>query len=130
MENQAIEPLGESLSDFQAVGEVAKKLGLYEEFTCGMTLEDKMKLSFHNMDLDDLISWEDFQDKQYYIVPTDPEWEKVPAGLREFYEDPEASAPDSQRQAGVLLPAPGRSLPGRYRAGTATQVGGKQRFPR
>ncbi len=23
-------------------------------------------------------------------MPTDPEWEKVPAGLREFYEDPEA----------------------------------------
>ena len=28
MENQAIDPLGESLRDFQAVGEVAKKLGL------------------------------------------------------------------------------------------------------
>ena len=48
-----------------------------------------MKLGFDNMELDDLITWEDFQDKQYYIMPTDPEWEKVPPGLREFYEDPE-----------------------------------------
>jgi anaerobic selenocysteine-containing dehydrogenase len=89
MEYQAIEPIGESLSDFQAVGEVAKKLGLYEEFTCGMTLQEKIELSFHNMELDQVISWEDFLDKQYYIVPSDPEWEKVPSGLREFYEDPE-----------------------------------------
>jgi anaerobic selenocysteine-containing dehydrogenase len=89
MEYQAIEPIGESLSDFQAVGEVAKKLGLYEEFTCGMTLQEKIELSFHNMELDQVISWEDFLDKQYYIVPSDPEWERVPSGLREFYEDPE-----------------------------------------
>jgi trimethylamine-N-oxide reductase (cytochrome c) len=88
MEYQAIDPIGESLSDFQAVGEIAKKLGLYEEFTCGMTLDEKMELSFHNMELDQVISWEDFCDKQYYIVPSDPDWEKVPAGLREFYEDP------------------------------------------
>ncbi|HLA82407.1 MAG TPA: molybdopterin dinucleotide binding domain-containing protein, partial [Thermoleophilia bacterium] len=89
MEYKAIEPIGESLSDFQAVGEVAKKLGVYEEFTCEMTLQEKMELSFHNMELDQVISWEDFCDKQYYIVPSDPEWEKVPPGLREFYEDPE-----------------------------------------
>ena len=52
LEHQAIEPIGESLSDFQAVGEVAKKLGLYEEFTCGMTLDEKIELGFHNMELD------------------------------------------------------------------------------
>ena len=30
IEEKAIEPVGESLSDYEAVGEVAKKLGLYE----------------------------------------------------------------------------------------------------
>ena len=32
LEEQAIEPMGESVSDYEAVGEVAKKLGLYEEY--------------------------------------------------------------------------------------------------
>ena len=76
------------------------------------------------MEVEDLISWEDFQDKQYYFVPTDPDWESVPPGLRLFYEDPEHNPLEHpQRQAGVLLPAAGRSLPGRYRAGTATRSG-------
>jgi molybdopterin guanine dinucleotide-containing S/N-oxide reductase-like protein len=89
LERQAIEPLGESLSDYEAVAEVAKRFGLYEEFTGGMTVEEKIKLGYEKLEISDLISWEDFQDKQYYIVPTDPEWEKVPPGLRKFYEDPE-----------------------------------------
>jgi trimethylamine-N-oxide reductase (cytochrome c) len=41
------------------------------------------------MELQRVISWDDFQDKEYWIAPTDPEWEKVPPGLRLFYEDPE-----------------------------------------
>ncbi len=63
--------------------------------------------------------------------PSDPEWEKVPAGLREFYEDPEKHPlADAQRQARVLLPAAGRPLPRRQGARPATQVGGKQRVSR
>ena len=38
--------LGESLSDYEAVGEVAKKLGLYEDFTRGMTVKEKIKFGF------------------------------------------------------------------------------------
>ena len=29
------------------------------------------------------------QEKKYYVVPTDPNWEKIPAGMIEFYQDPE-----------------------------------------
>ena len=74
-------PIGESLSDYEAVGEVAKKLGLYEEFTGGMTVQEKMKLGFDDMELERPHQLgADFQDKKYYIMPTDPEWEKIPAG--------------------------------------------------
>ena len=34
------------MSDYEAVGEVAKKLGLYEEYTDGMTVQEKIKLGF------------------------------------------------------------------------------------
>ena len=89
IEEKAIEPVGESLSDYEAVGEVAKKLGLYEAYSGGLSIREKMKIGFDNMELEEVMSWEDFCDKEYYISPTDPEWEKVPAGLRLFYEDPE-----------------------------------------
>jgi len=107
IEDQAIEPIGESLSDYEAVGEIAKKLGLYEKYTgakiidfyksrepskeiaTGMSVQDRIKLGYKISEIQDLISWEKLREMQYYIFPTDPEWEKVPAGLRLFYEDPE-----------------------------------------
>jgi molybdopterin guanine dinucleotide-containing S/N-oxide reductase-like protein len=88
LEEHAIEPLGESKSDYEAVGEVAKKLGLYTEYTDGMTVPEKIRKCYDFSHLQDLISWEEFQEKKYFIIPTDPDWEKVPAGLRLFYEDP------------------------------------------
>ena len=39
--------------------------------------------------MSDLVSWEQLQEKKYYITPTDPDWEKIPAGLRLFHDDPE-----------------------------------------
>ena len=36
-----------------------------------------------------LCTWEKFKEKKYYVVPTDPDWEKIPAGMIEFYKDPE-----------------------------------------
>jgi anaerobic selenocysteine-containing dehydrogenase len=89
IEEQAIEPIGESMSDYEAVGEVAKKLGLYEEYTGGKTVREKIKLGFEGSGLQELISWEEFEEKKYFITPTAPDWEKTPSGLRLFYEDPE-----------------------------------------
>jgi len=88
IEEQAIEPIGESKSDYEAVGEVARKLGLYDEYTEGMTVQEKIKFAYDISGLGDLISWEQFKEKRYYIIPTAPDWEKYPAGLRLFYEDP------------------------------------------
>ena len=89
LEDRAIEPLGESKSDYEAVGEVAKKLGLYEQYTEGMTIPQRIKECYELSNMKSVISWEEFQEKKYFIIPTDPEWEKVPSGLRQFYEDPE-----------------------------------------
>ncbi len=36
------------------------------------------------------MSWEELNEKGYYVIPVDPDWEKMPAGLLEFYEDPQA----------------------------------------
>jgi trimethylamine-N-oxide reductase (cytochrome c) len=84
---QAIEPIGESKSDYEIVLEVARKLGLEDRFTEGKTTEDLQKQVFEDMELP--INWKEFKDKQYYVFPVAGDWEDDPPGFRKFYEDPE-----------------------------------------
>jgi anaerobic selenocysteine-containing dehydrogenase len=88
-EPKCIEPLGESFSDYEIVCKIAERLGFLEEYTEGKTVQDLIKIGYENSRAAHLISWEDFNKKGYYVIPPDPEWEKYPAGLIEFYEDPE-----------------------------------------
>ena len=61
---------------------------MYEEVTEGKTVEDWMKSVFDDIGLQEFISWEEFKEKGYYVFPIAPDWEKDPAGLIKFYEDP------------------------------------------
>jgi molybdopterin guanine dinucleotide-containing S/N-oxide reductase-like protein len=90
-QRQAIKPIGESKSDYEAVLEVARKLGKYEEVAEGKTVEEWIKYFYYGAGLADFISWEDFQEKGYYVFPFAKDWEKDPPGLIKFYEDPEAN---------------------------------------
>jgi anaerobic selenocysteine-containing dehydrogenase len=91
LQSQAIKPIGESKSDYEAVLEIAKKLGKYEEVTEGKTVEDWMRYAYEGLGLPEFIRWEDFKEKQYYVFPPAPDWENDPPGLRKFYEDPEVN---------------------------------------
>jgi trimethylamine-N-oxide reductase (cytochrome c) len=91
LQRQAIKPIGESKSDYEVVLEVAKKLGMFEKVTEGKTVEEWIKYCFDGFGLSEFISWEEFQEKGYYVFPTAPDWEKDPPGLRKFYEDPGAN---------------------------------------
>ena len=89
-EEQAIPHVGESLSDFEAVGEVAKKLGLYEQYVGG-TEDELIRKGFDNSGVQDMVSYEEFMEKGYFVVPTAEGWEDDPRGMRPFYEDPAAN---------------------------------------
>ena len=89
IEEKAIEPLGESLSDYEAAGEVAKKLGLYDEYTDKLTVDEKIKWGYEVSGCAEAISWDELNEKGYYYIRTEDDWENYPAGLRRFYEDPE-----------------------------------------
>ncbi len=89
LQRQAIKPIGESKSDYEIMLEVAKKLGKYEEITEGRTVEDLIKYVYDGLGLAEVISWEEFNEKQYYVYPTAPDWEKDPPGMSQFYKDPE-----------------------------------------
>jgi molybdopterin guanine dinucleotide-containing S/N-oxide reductase-like protein len=112
-EERCVEPLGESFSDYEITCKIAERLGLLEEYTGGRSIDDLRRLGFETSGVRDLatrgvatqdtgaggrdsgpdagaeLTWEQFVDRGYVVVPTDPEWEKVPAGLIDFYLDPE-----------------------------------------
>ena len=91
LEEKAIEPRGESKTDWEIVGEIAKRMGLYEKYSEGKTLQQWIKTGFDGsgMEKAGICTWEQIQEKKYCVVPTDPDWEKIPAGMIEFYKDPE-----------------------------------------
>jgi len=86
---KCILPVGESRSDYEIVCMIAEKLGLLEKYTGGKTVEEMIKISFENSGVQDMISYKEFEEKGYFVIPTDPEWKKYPVGLREFHDDPE-----------------------------------------
>jgi molybdopterin guanine dinucleotide-containing S/N-oxide reductase-like protein len=88
-EEKCVEPLGESVSDYEAVVLIAERLGLADEYTGGKTIPELIKIGYETSRAADSISWEDLRHKGYYVVPPMPGWEDIPAGLVEFYEDPE-----------------------------------------
>jgi molybdopterin guanine dinucleotide-containing S/N-oxide reductase-like protein len=88
-EKKCIEPMGESKSDYEVVCMIAEKLGLLEEYTGGKTVEEWRRFGFDKSGVQDLTTYEEFEEKGYFVVPTHPEWKNFPHGLQKFYEDPE-----------------------------------------
>jgi len=88
-EYKCVEPLGESKSDYEIVCLIAERLGLLQEYTEGRSIPELIKLGYEKSNAAHLVSWEELNEKGYFVIPVDPEWEKIPAGLLEFYEDPE-----------------------------------------
>ena len=61
LEDHCIDPVGESLCNFDIVAKIAEKLGLQEEYTSGKTHEEKQKLVFEGSGVEELISWEELK---------------------------------------------------------------------
>ena len=90
-EGQCVEPRGEAKSDYECVCEIAKKLGVYEEYTKGMTYEDLIKRGFEMSGCQTLMNYDEFREKEICVVPTDENWKDVVPGFGEFANDPEAN---------------------------------------
>ncbi len=89
LQRQAIQPIGESKSDYEATLEIAKKLGKYDEVTEGKNYEELMKGVFDVLGINETVQWEEFKKKEYIVFPCASDWEKDPPGMRKFFEDPE-----------------------------------------
>jgi anaerobic selenocysteine-containing dehydrogenase len=88
-EEKCIEPLGESKSDYEIVGMIAERLGLLDKYTGGKSISEWIKFGFDTSGVTRYIDYDEFKQKGYFVIPTDPEWERYPAGLRKFHDDPE-----------------------------------------
>jgi molybdopterin guanine dinucleotide-containing S/N-oxide reductase-like protein len=85
---QAIQPVGESKSDYDIACEIAKKLGIYEELTEGKTVDEWIKYGYETSGVKELISWEKLKEKGFYIPPVAANWKEATSGQIKFYRDP------------------------------------------
>jgi molybdopterin guanine dinucleotide-containing S/N-oxide reductase-like protein len=90
-EEKCVEPLGESKSDYEIVCLIADKLGLLNEYTDGKSVQEWIKYGFETSGVQDKIDFEELKKRGYYVIPTDPDWKKYPAGMINFYEDPKGN---------------------------------------
>jgi trimethylamine-N-oxide reductase (cytochrome c) len=86
LQNQAIEPIGESLSDYQICQKLAAALGVSSQLpTNGLSDQQVIQNAFNVSGVQNDITWTEFQAKQYYVVPTNPKWASLPRGFSEYY---------------------------------------------
>lgn len=89
LQKKAMVPIGESKSDYEIVLEIAREMGMDEAVSEGKSVDEWIKTVFdRSLGKSSVMSWEEFQEKGYYVFPTSPDWADDPPGLIKFYEDP------------------------------------------
>jgi len=93
-EGKAIEPLGESKTDYECVAEVAKATfgeQAFLDYTWGFgsNITDTLKSGYEKSAMKDIMSWDDFKEAGYWINDFADGWEEDTVGQRDFYNDPE-----------------------------------------
>jgi len=83
-QQKCIEPLYESKTDYEIFTLLAEKLGFKEEYTEGNTEEDWILKTFLKSSLPNYISYEEFREKGYFVVPFSEDYQPEPA-FRAFY---------------------------------------------
>lgn len=87
----AADIVGESKSDYEIAQEIGAKFDVADVLTNGLNVEGWIKTCFESslINSEDETTWENVVDKGYYIPKYRDDWDKIPSGLRSFYEDPE-----------------------------------------
>lgn len=95
MQHKAIEPLGESKSDYQIFTDILERIGGASMFTEGGNTDlTWCKRIFDSSDLYKQISWKKFLKKGYYVLPPIPDQMEWPTEMRWFAEGRAKDTPD------------------------------------
>ncbi len=88
-EKQAIPPVGESKSDMIMVSEMADLLGTKAQYMNDrMTVAEWIQYGFEKSGAADLMTIDEWKEKQYVTAPAADDWQEDKAGLIDFYNDP------------------------------------------
>jgi trimethylamine-N-oxide reductase (cytochrome c) len=89
-QEKAIEPIGESISDYNVVERLAEKLGIYDQLSEGKTAEEWVKSCVADSRIAEYCSWDQLVEKKFYAPPVDwNKWNTEIPGFTMFYQDPE-----------------------------------------
>ncbi|MEO0495958.1 MAG: molybdopterin-dependent oxidoreductase [Pseudomonadota bacterium] len=94
MQHKAIEPLGESKSDYQIFEGILERLGISQVFTEGCSELDWCKRIFDSSDLPSKVSWKQFLKKGYYVLPAEEEDTRNPVAMRWYAEERRKDLPE------------------------------------
>ena len=86
---QAIDHIGESLSDYQIACKIGERFGVRDQIDMGMTDDEWHQFGFEQSRLGEEITWEEFQKRGFYMPKLAPDWEQDSPGMTGFYLDPE-----------------------------------------
>ena len=114
-QHKAIEPLGESKSDYKIFSMICERLGLSAYFTEGISEIDWARRIFDSSDLPKIISWENFVKKGYAVIPPNKSELRDPLSWNWYYEDRKKDVPEP-------MPLPSDYKDG-YLKGIQTQSG-------
>ena len=94
-EQKCIEPIGESKSDYEILSLISAGLGMEELYTEGKSELDWCKAFFDSSEIakKGMISWEELDEKGYYLVPVPDDYVATP-GMRWYYEGRDCDTPD------------------------------------
>jgi len=97
IQDKAVEPLGESFSDYEIALKVAEAFDpeYAEDISYGMSIEEWQRWAYDESRVGEEIDYETLVQKQYYIPKMEKDWQQVPAGMLEFYKDPDANPLDT-----------------------------------
>ena len=93
-QQKCIEPLWESKPDYQIYCELAERLGFLEEYTEGNSEEDWIKKVFAITDLPKHLTYEEFKEKGYFVVPSVPDDYEPTISNQWYYEGRPVDTPD------------------------------------
>lgn len=91
---KCIEPLYESKTDYDIYCELSKRLGFYDQFTEGNTMEDWIRKVYEKSSMPQYMKFEDFKERGYFVVPVpDPDFKRCVSN-KWYYEGRDCDVPD------------------------------------
>jgi len=93
-QQKCIEPLWESKPDYEIYELLAERLGFKDKYSEGNSPEDWERKVFEFSDMPKYMTFEEFQQKGYFVVPAKPDDQDTPVAFRWFYEGRPCDTPD------------------------------------